>query len=173
MLVVTGGVARAAPLLDVPGQDIASEVTVAGGVVKVAFGFRVRAKARALWDVVRDFRRYPKLVDGLREVRVRKRGRAYIVRFIGKLIGDYSFRVHMRPKWAKKTGEMRFRVLPPSSPSTGRMRVDRDGEDAIFSLRTRAPKPVDLPDFLVAMTLKAAVIGVGEALRKQVRAEVK
>ncbi len=161
--------ARAKPLLPVRGREIAVDVRVEHGFIHVAFGFRVKASARRLWRIVAAFRGYPKLIDGLRKVRVKKRGRVTFVTLRGTLLADYEIRTRVRTSFKKGTGVVRWRVEGDDSTS-GSMRVEPEGKEAIFSLATRARKEVPLPDFLVELGLRAAIGALGETVRKTIEA---
>jgi hypothetical protein len=120
--------------------------------------------AKALWKAVKDFRGYPRFVEGLKKVKVRKQGTTYRVSLVGSLLSDYRIRVRASATPSRAGGVVRWTV--EGEPSSGEMRVDEDHEGAVFSLASKAKKTVDLPDLLVVFGLKTAILAVGESVRK-------
>jgi carbon monoxide dehydrogenase subunit G len=162
--------AGAAPLLPVTGREVAADVAVRDGFIHVKFGFRVRAPAAALWEVIKDFRRYPKLVDGLKRVKVKRARGAMLVTLEGALLSPYKIRVRARTSYKQGRGVVRWKVAERGAASSGEMRVEPDGKESIFSLATKVKKEIDMSDILVEIGLRAAVQAVGEAVRRAIEA---
>lgn len=156
------------PLLPVPGREVATDVEVRDGFIEVRFGFRVRGSAKRLWKIVRDFRRYPRYVEGLKKVAVRRKGATTRVSLRGSLLDEYLIVATVRTSYRKGVGVVTWTVPGEDPPSTGRMRVEPDGEEAVFSLWARSKKQIDLPDFLVAAALRAAIGVVATNIRQAI-----
>jgi uncharacterized membrane protein len=160
--------AGAAPLLPVTGREVAADVAVRDGFIHVKFGFRVRAPAAALWAVVQDFHRYPKLVDGLKRVKVKRVRGAKLVTLEGTLLSPYKIGVRARTSFKEGRGVLRWKVAEKGAASSGEIRVEPDGKESVFSLATKVKKEIDMPDILIEIGLRAAVQAVGEAVRRAI-----
>jgi hypothetical protein len=157
----------------VPSDEVVSAIEITKTEIGIKFGFRMRnTTARALWKVVSDFKRYPRLVEGLREVTVRGKGKTRRLRLKGQLVQPYDVGAKVTLSFSEKKGGSLSWVAPnEAKPNTGRFRVDADGKDAIFTLATRVRRGVSLPDFLLLVGLKTAMQAVGEGVRKAVMRE--
>ena len=120
-----------------------------------------------MWKVVSDFRRYPRLIEGLQSVVVRGKGKTRSLRLRGQLVREYNVRARVTLAYDELTGgSIRWHAVDEAPPNTGRMRVDRDGDDTLVTLSTTVRRAVALPDFLIFIGLKTAITAVGEGVRK-------
>jgi uncharacterized membrane protein len=163
--------APAKPLMAVPDREIAVEVALKDGIIDVKFGFRVHGTAEALWKYMTAFQDYPKFVETVKKVKVkRQKGNAQVT-LRGTLLDDYVLKVAAKTSFRKDHGLVRWKVLGTKPPNSGEMRVDQDGEDAIFSLATQAKKEIDLPDFMVEVGLRTAIKALAESIRRNLESK--
>ena len=144
-----------------------SDLELKGGVLHVRFGFRVAATPKSVFGRISTFRGLSQVVDGLREVRVRraKRGGGLAVRFRGKLMQDYDVRVRVWPRFRKGAGVVRWRVPALEEPNTGRLHVDAAPGGSVVTVETALRMASTLPAFLLKLAVKTAIAAAGAAFR--------
>jgi uncharacterized membrane protein len=163
--------APAKPLVAIPDREVAVEVAVKDGIIDVKFGFRVRGKAEALWKYMTAFQDYPRFVETVKKVRVKRHKGNVRVTLRGTLLDDYRIQVVARTSFRENQGWVRWKVLGTRPPNTGEMRVEQDGDTALFSLATQAKKEIDLPDFMVEVGLRTAIKALAESIRRNLESQ--